>query len=292
MCHNCNASTTFSKFLEHIDSEQHKQYVIERFANGDSKYSPYQKPDMKTVFTGPKPSHKLKNIDSIAHMDNCIAKLPDGHYAKEYIRARKIPQKYWGELLFTENYKAWIDETFPGHEKENLPEDARIVLFYTNESGIITNVSGRALADTKLRYVTVKILDEKKVFGMHTIDFSKRIYVVEGQFDSMFLPNAVACGDSNLVGMGKYLCDIDKNGDCEIVLVFDNTPRNKDIVKQMHRAIENEFQIVMLPYDPDAKDINEMIKSGHTVEEVLTVFTDSTFRGLNAQLKLNEWRKC
>ena len=289
-CHNCNLGTTFGKFLEFVDAGLYKEYIFERYANGDNKHSPVEKPALTDYLSGPKPEERFRTLSMVIGNDT-IENLPDGHYAKEYIRARMIPQEYWNEIVYTDKFRDFLDKNFPDHDKVNVPNDARIVLFYTDKKCRVTNVAGRALAaDNKIRYITVKVLDERKVFGLHRLNRMDRVYVTEGQFDSLFLPNAVACGDSNLLGMADYLR---KEHNCDdIVLVYDNTPRNKDLVTQMNRAVENGSKVVILPYDPDAKDLNEMVKSGKTLADLKTMIDNNVYSGLSAKLKLKEWRKC
>ncbi len=38
ICHNCGKSTTFAKFLEHVDGTTYKQYILERYATGETGY--------------------------------------------------------------------------------------------------------------------------------------------------------------------------------------------------------------------------------------------------------------
>jgi transcription elongation factor Elf1 len=285
MCHNCHVSTTFSKFLKQIDSETHRQYTIDRYTSGDNSHSNYKKP----VFSlqGEKPSEKFseKIIFNNIKLDS-IDKLPENHYARQYIEDREIPKKYWSEIFYSECFKDFLDKTFKDHGKNDIPNDDRIVLFYTNKNGEITNVAGRALGDSKIRYCTVKISDEKKIFGLHRVQKSNKVYVFEGQFDSLFIENSVASGDSNLCGVGAILTD------CEIVLVYDNEPRNKEIVKQIERAVNSEYNVCLFPESVQYKDINEMICGGMTAKEIKTIIDENTFSGLTAKLKFIEWRKC
>lgn len=283
ICHNCNVSTTFGKLLEYLDAEQYREYVLEKYV-GEKEETP--------VFLneGKKPMLMfVRYIDEFYHAS--IKELPDKHFAKEYIKNRLIPQKYWQEMVFTDNFKVWMDHNFPHHEKENLPKDPRIILFYTDLDGGITQVAGRALAaEEKLRYVTVKVSEGKKVFGLYRTNLGLKIYITEGQFDSLFLPNAVASGDANLNGLAEYL---QKSFQCEdLVLVWDNTPRNRDVVRALDEAVTAGYKVVMLPYNEDSKDINEMIKNGLTKETMWTWLENNTYQGLEAKLKLKEWRRC
>lgn len=282
LCHNCGKSTTFANFLQHMDSTLFKQYSLEKYTAGAGVHSPVKKPDFSELKSG---VHKyFEEKKSYNHLQN-IAELPDGHFAKEYINMRRIPKSAWSEVFYTENFKQFLDDNFPDISKDNLPEDQRIVLFYKNEGGSVTNVAGRALADSKLRYITVKITDEKKVFGLDRVKKNETIYVTEGQFDSLFLPNSVASGDSNLVGCGDVL------GKDKVVLVFDNEPRNREIVKQIDKAINEGYTVCLFPEDAPGKDINEMIQNGLSVDDVKNMIASNTFKDLTAKLKFVTWKK-
>lgn len=291
-CHNCGKSTTFSKFLQEIDVTLHKAYTLERYSNGETTNHNYKKPDFSDLkgnaFAQFEDKVEVQHDKTWKELSlTSVDKLPEGHYAKDYIINRKIPEKYWCELYFTSNFKEFLDTEFPEHGKENVPEDDRIVLCYTNERGEITNVAGRALSNTKIRYMTVKIKDEKKIFGLHRIKKDKRIYVFEGQFDSLFVENSVASGDSNLSGVAQNLVD------CDVVLVYDNEPRNKDIVKQINKSIENGYSVCLFPDTIPYKDVNDMVQSGDINRTVIEEIIDgNTFKGLAAKLQFAKWRKC
>lgn len=111
-----------------------------------------------------------------------------------------------------------------------------------------------------------------------------RVYIFEGQFDSFFIPNSVASGDSNLGSVAELLSDT--------VLVYDNEPRNKEIVKQISRSIEKGYTICLFPDNIPYKDINEMILGGMTADELKNVIDDNTFQGLEAKLRFIQWKKC
>lgn len=279
-CHNCHVSTTFGKFLQYIDGEQYRQYCMDRFIEQDNYKAP-EKPE-------PTPQKQFKTTYSLSIPS--IASLPDEHYAKQYIKNRQIPEEFWSELFFAQHYKDFLDKDFPDHGKDEVPNDPRIVLLYTTSDHKITNVTGRALeAENDLRYVTVKVSDAKKVYGLNRHQPHLKTYITEGQFDSFFLPNALASGDANLRGVAQYL---KKSGITDVTLVFDNQPRNKDIVREVGYAIEEGFDVVMLPYDANAKDINEMIKVGMCQEDIKELIDENTFGGLAASMKFTEWRKC
>jgi transcription elongation factor Elf1 len=301
ICHNCGKSTTFSKFLEHVDGTTYKQYILERYAVGETGYgSNVKKPDFEqlkgnaysrfqsTLDDSRGDSTTVESVERTwrAFEDYSIINLPDEHYARDYIKKRKIPEKFWGEILFVPKFLDFLDKEFPNHGKDEVPNDDRVVLLYTNEKGEITNVAGRALSESKIRYVTVKVSDEKKVFGLHRLRKQERIYVVEGQFDSYFIPNCVASGDSNLGGMAAIFPELD------VVLVYDNEPRNKDIVKQIEKSIDRGLTVCLFPESMKGKDVNDMIQNGLTIDQIKSIIDTNTFSGLTAKLKFTHWKRC
>jgi transcription elongation factor Elf1 len=300
ICHNCGKSTTFAKFLEHVDGGTYRQYILERYANGETGHSNYTKPTFEQLkgnaysrlqSTLNKPTGDSEESSSVertwrAFAHYSVKNLPSEHYARDYIEKRKIPEKYWEEILFVPKFRDFLDEEFPEHTKDEVPNDDRIVLLYTNEKGEITNVAGRALSESKVRYCTVKVSDEKKVFGLHRLRKEDRTYVVEGQFDSYFLPNCLASGDSNLGGVAGIFPELD------IVLVYDNEPRNRDIVKQIEKSVDKGYKICLFPEAVKGKDINEMIQNGLTENEIKDIIDKNTFSGLQAKLEFVRWKRC
>jgi hypothetical protein len=301
ICHNCGKSTTFAKFLEHVDGTTYKQYILERYSAGETGYgSNVKKPDFEQLkgnaharfqSAGNNSRGDSTTVESLERTwrtfeDYSIANLPEEHYARDYIKKRKIPEKYWEEILFVPKFKDFLDQEFPDHGKDDVPNDDRVVLLYTNEKGEITNVAGRALSESKIRYVTIKVTDEKKLFGLHRLRKQERIYVLEGQFDSYFVQNSVASGDSNLGGVAAIFPEL------EITLVYDNEPRNKDIVKQIEKSIDKGYNVCLFPDSVKGKDVNEMIQNGLTSDEIKTIIDSNTFSGLTAKLKFTHWKRC
>jgi len=278
MCHNCGISTTFYNFLKQVDPNLLKEYQLERYKNGETGNNNYPKPDFeefkteKPVF---KKSLELPNIES----------LPEAHFAKVYVQQRRIPETLWSELYYAEDFAAFIQDL--GIEKEGLhKEDKRLVIPFYNEKKELMAVQGRSLGESKLRYITLKLHDDnKKVYGLDRIDTDELVYVVEGPIDSMFLSNAVATADSNLESI---VTTLDKS---KVVLVFDNEPRNKEIVSKINSAIDNHFNVVIWPEFIDSKDINEMILDGFSPDEIQDIISKNTFVNLRAKMEFVNWKK-
>jgi hypothetical protein len=215
-----------------------------------------------------------------------IQSLDNNHSAKKYIVSRKIPVHYYDQLFYADDFKEFVKTIFPDHDTAQMKDnDARIVIPFYSRDRKILGFQGRAIGPSKVRYITIKQNEDcKKIFGYEKIDPMRRVYVVEGPFDSMFLTNSVATMDANLASVTDTIKD-------NIVLVFDNEPRNKNIVKFMERAIEKNFTVCVWPSTIQEKDINDMILSGYTKEQLEYVIDQNTFSDLKARLQFNTWRK-
>jgi hypothetical protein len=93
----------------------------------------------------------------------------------------------------------------------------------------------------------------------------------------------VATADANLAAASEISKDI--------VLVNDNEPRNKDIVKQIRANIANGYSVCLWPNTIVEKDINDMILSGLTRDKIKSIIDEHTYSGLRAEFEFNNWRK-
>ena len=278
-CHNCGVSINFANFLKSLDEGTYRQYILERYSNGDNAHAPVTKPDFDNL-KGNVFDH-FKNVEKVLSISK-ISELPENHYARDYILNRRIPEKFWNEIFYSDKFRDFMDADFPNHGKKDLPNDDRIVLFYTDENGNITNVAGRALGDMKLRYISVKVSNAKKIFGFHRLNQSKPGVIVEGQFDSFFVDNCLATGDSSLHTMAEHFPNVNWT------LVWDNEPRNKEITNQMRQAIIDGYRVCIFPSDVKEKDINDMVLAGHDVNQLIR---DNTYQDATAMMKFIGWNK-
>jgi len=283
-CHNCGASTNLGNLLKNVDSELHKEYVLERYKSGESGFSNFKDPK----FDIPSPKFDKVSKQTVFKHAQSIGELPPGHYCLNYAQHRKLPEDKYNLLYFTPNYKEFILSLVPDYEKELLP-DARLVIPFYNEYNELIAVSGRALetSDKTLRYVTVRTIESnnKLVYGMDRVNLDKPVRIVEGPIDSLFLDNCIASGDANLALTAK-------NIDCkEKLLIFDNQPRNKEVCKLMLDAIKLEHNVVIWPDYIESKDINDMIVTGISKDEIETIISSNSFSGLEAQTRFTFWKK-
>jgi hypothetical protein len=274
-CHNCGTSLSLGNFLKVVDPSLYREYQMERFKNESS--GNVAKPDF--AIAKAKPVFK-KRIDLPT-----IALLPSGHYAKEYLKDRKIPSEKLNDIYYAENFKAFVMEMLPDYEK-TLYDEPRIVFPFYDEEKNLLGVQGRALNNSKIKYITIKLDDDnRKVFGLDRVDFNKRIYVVEGPIDSLFLQNSLATMDASLSNIVTLL------GNHDYVFVHDNECRNSAIVNQMEKTIAKNKNIFIWPQDVVAKDINDWILTGTTSAEIQSLIDRNTFNSLRAKLEFERWRK-
>ena len=277
-CHNCGASHTFGTLLSLTDQSLYKAYQLECYSEGAGPT--VKRPSFSFVNTKPVFKKKAVVIDLPS-----IESLPNNHIAKEYVKTRMIPEKYHTELYYAENFREFVISIIPTYEKKLFDEPRLVIPFYDEENNLL-GFQGRDLLKSKVKYITIKLSDDnKKVYGLNHVDKSKRIYVVEGPIDSTFLYNSIATMDASLLSI------IPSVGNHDYVFVFDNEPRNKDIVKHMKKAIEIGKNICIWPNHIQQKDINEMICSGLSSAAIQSIIDSNTFSNHQAMLEFATWKK-
>jgi len=264
-CHNCGSSLSFNNFLKKVDTTLHKQYTLEKFKEGHTgKGFVVEAP--KLEFKKPVFKRKLN-----------LPKASEVPAAKEYLSKRKLnPEKFY----FTDKFKQWTNSQKQTFDTIGRDEPRIIIPMYDRDKNLI-GFQGRSLVPNSVKYITV-MLDEEapKIYGLDEIDEQLPIYVVEGPFDSTFINNSVAlCGSDGDLGYFKG---------SNIILVYDNEPRNREIVNRIGKCISRGESVVIWPSGIVEKDINDMVLSGLNVMDVLK---SNTYTGLEAKIKFNNWKK-
>jgi transcription elongation factor Elf1 len=263
-CHNCGINVSFNNFLKQIDPAVHKQYTFEKFKEGHTgRNFTVEEP----IFQFEVPKFKPK-ID--------LPKASSNSDAKEYLESRKLnPDKFY----YTDKFKSWTNSIKKVFDDTTKDEPRIIIpLFYQNT---LVGFQGRSLGPNKIKYITVMLNDDApKIYGLDELQKDQTIYVTEGPFDSTFISNAIAlCGADG---------DLSKWGICDCVWIYDNEPRNSEIVSRISRVIENGQKVVIWPSTIREKDINDMVLSGLNVQSVVE---SNTYSGLEAKLKFTTWKK-
>ena len=272
-CHNCGYGTSLKRLNQDTDPELYKQYLMERFSITERKPTKKAKLSFNSA-----PKYIRKEFKSLKK----VSQLAPDHIAKKYVERRLIPTNQHYRLFYASNFYSFVNTLVPNKFDDVGKNDPRLVIPFLNENDALIGFQGRTLYNRNPKYITI-MLDENqpKVFGLDRVDKNKTIYVVEGPIDSLFVNNSIAMAGADLSTL--YLPDA--------VFVYDNEPRNDEILKRMDKSIRNGNSIVIWPsYNPH-KDINDMIIAGHTMDDINGMLKEHTYSGLKASTRLSEWRK-
>jgi hypothetical protein len=285
-CHNCGKGTNLGNLLKEVDSLLYSEYVLERYKESVNKHKDHRKVEevIPSLVSTAKPVELTDSaLESLSRCDT----LPITHMSVSYLISRKIPKDKWKLFYHTDTFKEFTNTLLKDKFQNVLLDHPRLIIPYFTPAGKMYAYQGRAYGDIEPKYYTIKLDDnEEKVYGLDTVDYSKRIYVVEGPIDSIFLSNGLAVSGSSFdVPTIRSLAS-------NATLVMDNEPRNKEIMKQLAGYIEKGYSVCIWPDSIKEKDINEMILAGKTSEEVMELINTNTYTGLSARLRYNEWRKC
>jgi len=264
-CHNCGSSLSLNNFLKKIDTTLYKQYTMEKFKEGHTgKNFVVDQPVLKFN----KPVFR-KKVD--------LPKATENDSAKNYLLKRKLnPDKFY----YAEKFKSWVNTQKKTFDYTGRDEPRIIILMYDEEKQLI-GFQGRALDSSPNKYITIMLQeDAPKIYGLDSINRERPIYIVEGPFDSTFVENGVAmCGAD--VDIGSF-------GWSNYIWVLDNEPRNGEITNRISKLIDRGEKVVIWPSNVTEKDINDMVLSGH---DVMSMLRSSTYSGLEAKIKFNNWKK-
>jgi len=281
-CHNCGISTGFSNFLNDVDPNLKKQYVLEKFGQ---KRNIVHKEDKNDFFKSS--TKKFEGMSTILRGLTRIDYLDEKHPAKVYCESRKITKDAQQRLYWTNTFQKWTHSKNKDKFKTIKRDEGRIVIPFLSEEGQLIAFQGRTLdPNNELRYITIKV-DESvcKLFGLDKMDTSKPVYVLEGPIDSLFIPNSIAMAGSDM----NKKCVLDKAA--EFVIVMDNENRNKEIVKKIENFINDGFSVCIWDDNIKEKDVNEMILNGMSQEQVFDSIKLHTYKGLQAKMRLAKWSK-
>ena len=265
-CHNCGVSLSFNNFLKQIDATLHKQYVMEKFKEGHAGGRNFVVEEPKFDFK--KPVFK-KSLD--------LPRASEVPIATKYLEKRKIDPNLF---YFTSEFQKWTNTHKQTFNNINKDESRVIIPLHDTEKNLI-GFQGRSLGPNSVKYITVMLNeDAPKIYGLDKINETKPIYITEGPFDSTFVENSVAMCGSDL--------DVRTFGWSNYIWVFDNEPRNREIVERIDKTIGRGDKIVIWPKQIVEKDINDMVLSGH---DIMSILQSNTYSGLQAKVKFNNWKK-
>ena len=265
-CHNCGASMSFNNFLKQIDPGVQKQYAMEKFKEGFSGGRNFVVEEPEFNFEEPVFKKKLD-----------LPRASEVAVAKEYLEKRMIdPSKFY----FAKKYKEWVNTQKQTFDTIGRDESRIIIPMYDTKQNLI-GFQGRSLGPSLVKYITTLFVDDApKLYGLDEINDSKPIYIVEGPFDSTFIKNAVAmCGSDVDIGSFNW---------SDYIYVYDNEPRNREIVNRISKTIDRGDKVVIWPSTIPEKDINDMVLAGQDVQSVVE---SNVYSGLKAKLQFNTWKR-
>ena len=287
-CHNCGHGCSIYNFLKEVSPSLCKEYSLDKWKEkGGNK----TQEDVEVFkFIDKKPEFK-KNDKLLDGLDR-LCDLPDDHISVQFANMRILPKQHWKILYYTDDFGSFMQRLDP----KCLPagKEERLIIPFFNKDGDVVAAQGRALSMSRevsaretIKYITVKY--DKSIdrlwYGLWRANPKKRVYVVEGPLDSLFLQNSVA-----MVGAGA-LKEIPKRFvNTPMTYILDNEPRNRQICSYIEKLIELGREVCIFPNDIKEKDINDMAYRLST-RKIQKMIDENTFSGLEATLKFRDWRK-
>ena len=229
-------------------------------------------PNPKLNFSVPKFVSKGVDLEK-------ISELNIEHPARVYLEQRGI--KDLDYFYYCPKFKEWTNKQKKTFDTLRQDRD-RIIIPFKDKQGNLFGYQGRSLAPkAKIRYITIMLDEEQpKIFGLDRINTDKPIYITEGPFDATFIKNSVAMAGSDI--------DIRSFKWSDHIWIFDNEPRNREIVTRISKVVDRGDKVVVWPKNILQKDINDMHLAGHDVQRVVE---SNVYQGLQAKLKFNDWKK-
>ena len=180
-CHNCGKSTSSVNFLKDHFPMIHKEYIKEWLKeNGKAPRQKKMPSANEFKFTPREEVLNMKRIDLTAV---CFRANEKG-VARDFLESRKIPESKIQDLWFVPQAQT-LGLLSDKYKDRVLGDDPRVVIPFFDESGELVGISGRAINDSPLRYLTMRFLDDVPlIYNIDKVDKSKTIYVTEAPIDS------------------------------------------------------------------------------------------------------------
>lgn len=280
-CHNCGDSSSLGNFLKLLFPELYRQYSMDKWANGGRKKTEHH---VKDPYKGFKEKQTEFFVDQFFTR---VSALGLEHTCVKYLDSRQIPRENYERLFYCEDVSV-IEKIFPRYKDKIHFTEARLIIPCYNNEQVLLGIQARALdPDNPKRYLTFRENDQYEfVFGLDKFDKRFKHFVVEGPIDSLFLPNCLAACTSTLLKLKEFV----DASNC--TYVFDNQPRNREVVQQVWKAVEARAQVFFWPTDIEWKDLNDLVVKGRYPQDQLVEFINKhTYQGLAAHAQFQKWNK-
>jgi len=179
---------------------------------------------------------------------------PQYKQAFNYIKKRNITD------LMIQMYN--IGFCYTGHYEHRI-----IIPSYDSESRLNYFIARSYLNDTKMKYKNPEVDKETLIWNEHLINWDETVYIVEGAFDSIFLPNSIPMlGKFMTQNLFNKLYDNAK----KIIIVLDPDAW-QDAFRLYHRLncgkLMGKVRIVKLEGDSDIADLKGDL-SGYELKQL------------------------
>lgn len=252
--------------------------------------------------------------DSFSFLNGAVrlCDLPDSHMANQYaFGVRKLPIESATKLYFVESLVYWISSLRKkgmdaklmkyGHLapwRDGLPEtwfneisldwkdgkgyglDAPFILIpaYSRGGELAFVICRHLTPGVERRYFHVSSSSiDLPAIGLDAIDPLKPLYIVEGSFDQLYLPNslcAMGVYSSRIVLDLPSIRDIPRN---QITIVFDNDYEIFGILLTTLYLLDQGYNVLIWPEGMQEKDLNDLAQLGHSSDEIKTFVDTNTF---------------
>jgi len=266
-CHNCGFSCNLYSVLESISPSLCKEYAFEVYKEKNPIVEQESIPEKRQpVFTNLGTRLDLLNAD---------------HKAVKYVESRRIPKEKHSNFYYTADFGK-IMQSF---DREGKAEERLVIPFY-DEAGKLIGVQGRAFSENAIRYITLKQEGcERLWYNLDKVNPRETVFVTEGPIDSMFIPNGIA-----MQGAGWLATLPKKIEKSKVVFIFDNEPRNAEIVSLIGKYVDSGRNLVIWPEEINKKDINDMVLA-YGMAATMKLIINNVYSGLKAKMKYTYWKK-
>ena len=148
----------------------------------------------------------------------------------------------------------------------------RIIFPSYGEDGEINYYLGRSYEKyTKLKYKNPEVSKMEIIFNVGKINWDSNIYLVEGVFDHIAIPNSIPM-------LGKVLNDklytkLVENAECKVIIVLDSDAE-KDAINLYRRlnstSLRNRVYIIYMPERFDIADVHQKLGNKGVVKLLTT----------------------
>ena len=270
-CHNCGFGTSFRFFLKDQDPFLYQEHRLEDMKERFGERPQEVEVDFTTSY------RPTRSIDELSALKK-VSQLDTSHPARLYCDNRLLDST---QFYYAPNFPQWVSSTFEELDAWSKSTKHPRLIIPVIQNGNLLGMQARAFGNEKPKYCTLKLTEEDFLFGMDRVNNKLSHYVVEGPIDSLMIDNALAIMSSALT---KYNHE-------NAVYVFDNQPRNQEIVDLLEAAIAKGLSVVIWPLDFEPKDLNEARCKGVSKEQLQSIMKARTYKGLAAKLEFMRWKR-